>query len=1224
MLPASVEEMPHEVQLPSGRFLAAMMAWVNELPFDTPAARRMAGEALTEVVLRALELTRFGGEFITPRLVSQLMVALANPCPGERIYDPCFGTGSLLIEVSHVLRNKAGEVALGESTRVQESPLFGVERQPDLYLVAFVQLLLGGARPALMLGDALESEVASRHQEQGFDCVFIDPPWGMKVEGSHLFDFPIKGRTSENLFAQHAVRSLRTGGRAVLAVPPGLLERGGADRDLRKSLLENYRIDAVLRFPARAFRGLRSIPPALVLVRNAPPSDSVRFLDLVVLPETATACFNLARDLLAGNDVAPHTVRDVPVSELLKMDAQFVVPAEREVADDVLSGLAAKVDLVALRDVVQIVSGFQPPPQAVTDHRVENALPLLRISDLSDGVVRVGDRYLSPSKAARLPRPDQLVRRGDVLLSIDGTIGKVQHIRTVFATSRDALVSSDVVVGIAQKGLVILRPTTPSLDARFLAAVLASDTLQALLRRLARGVTIAHLPLNVLGMVRVPVPPLAVQERVLRRLVDQPGDALDALILVLAGDDEDPLLRLFRTSPALSRLIADAVPESSELRNLTFEALRELRQLRNAVAHPMANSNLLRGAELTGDAVQLLLVLGAVPAQALRRGGEASFEAVSAAQDLAVAAMPIVRRLPGALGRYASRLIERLAQWGETERLDLLAQVQLAVKHDEREFWKDAEGKSHTTVQVTLQGAMPLRDVVVQVPGLLQDVHIVEELKPGQSFELDLELPPGSNWQGHESGGGVRKPLYWAAEKPDGEGLTGESEVQVWFMWSNWGPSGPFAPVLHMEQSPIGDRWLDYGTSPYVAGDVVDDPGMFFGRKAVLADIHTHVGGGTKVILLEGNRRTGKTSILRQLQRPEIGLVDRCVLVESSLQGTIGDPLRDGIPTEKVFRMLVRDIGDACAKAGMQVPLPGMESVVELNAFRFRFLKYLDVYFSGIDPYEALQIYVDMVVAAIAPRRLLLMLDEFDKLKVGIDNGVTSPLVPENIRNLLQTRPNVAAIISGSRRLKRLREEYWSALFGFGHRIGVDPLAPSEVADLVRRPVEGRLAFSEDAIQTITRTTACQPYLVQSLCARVFELAKRNNWRRIRAAEVDDAASHMVYDNEHFRVLWNSAATERRRYLLWLCHRLVDEPHRMNAALLTQRLEEAGVVVPVDLVDDDLRFLIELELIGLRNTEHGPQYELALPLMGLWMNKNEDAEAQRRRAVNEAQGGVST
>ena len=276
------------------------------------------------------------------------------------------------------------------------------------------------------------------------------------------------------------------------------------------------------------------------------------------------------------------------------------------------------------------------------------------------------------------------------------------------------------------------------------------------------------------------------------------------------------------------------------------------------------------------------------------------------------------------------------------------------------------------------------------------------------------------------------------------------------------------------------------------------------------------------------------------------------------------------VPTKELFRLIVRDIGLACSKANCPVPLPGMEVPDSPVHYRFQFARALNGFFEGIDPYEALQIYVDIVIAHIAPKRLLLMLDEFDKLQIGIDNHVTSPQVPENIRNLLQTRTGIAAIITGSRRLKRLREEYWSALFGFGHRIGVDPLEEEEARELITRPVAGRLAFDQLAIESIIELTARQPFLMQSLCARVFELAKRHDRRRVDRAHVDEAVSSMVEGNEHFQALWSYAQTERRRFLLCLCQELQNGPLRVSADLLAQRIDAAGIHVPVDFIDEDL------------------------------------------------------
>jgi type I restriction enzyme M protein len=85
------------------------------------------------------------------------------------------------------------------------------------------------------------------------------------------------------------------------------------------------------------------------------------------------------------------------------------------------------------------------------------------------------------------------------------------------------------------------------------------------------------------------------------------------------------------------------------------------------------------------------------------------------------------------------------------------------------------------------------------------------------------------------------------------------------------------------------------------------------------------------------------------------------------------------------------------------------------------------------------------------------MFDEFDKLQEGIDPGVTPPQVPENISFLIQTYPRFSAILIGSRRLKRLHEEYWSVLYGIGISVPVKALDQQSARNVVTEPVRDRL-----------------------------------------------------------------------------------------------------------------------------------------------------------------------
>ena len=170
------------------------------------------------------------------------------------------------------------------------------------------------------------------------------------------------------------------------------------------------------------------------------------------------------------------------------------------------------------------------------------------------------------------------------------------------------------------------------------------------------------------------------------------------------------------------------------------------------------------------------------------------------------------------------------------------------------------------------------------------------------------------------------------------------------------------------------------------------------------------------------------------------------------------------------------------------------------------------------------------------------MLDEFDKLQEGIDAGITSPQVPENIRYLLHTYPSLSAILTGSRRLKRLREEYWSALFGFGHRVPVSELPLEDARLLVTQPVRGRLTYVPEArdlrSRTVFTTTLPNPVLVQPNLRARRPFGRANGGGEERA--VNTAAQEMVEDNEHFRTLWGYAGTERRRFVLALCQQLEE------------------------------------------------------------------------------------
>ena len=105
-----------------------------------------------------------------------------------------------------------------------------------------------------------------------------------------------------------------------------------------------------------------------------------------------------------------------------------------------------------------------------------------------------------------------------------------------------------------------------------------------------------------------------------------------------------------------------------------------------------------------------------------------------------------------------------------------------------------------------------------------------------------------------------------------------------------------------------------------------------------------------------------------------------------------------------------------------------------------------------------------------------------------------------------------------------------------------------------------------------------------------------------------------------FRTLWGYAETERRRFILTICQKIMDGPDPVTLRLLETMFEQHGVPLPRSYrLGDDLEFLRELELLELGPTAWGAAYHFAVPLIADWIRWNIDFEDQRRLAVEEAE-----
>ena len=1197
-------------------YLADAVQWVAALPMETPSERRAALQAFDSLLTKAA--TPYDAESATPTSLAKLMVSLADPRPGESVFDPSFGRAGLLVsawrhaEASHTGRpHRPGALI----------DIAGVEINPQAFLLGLTRLILAGAASArLALGNSLESDLVRGTAKSGFDVILANPPIGAKTQrdngGYHQFPFVTPDLTG--MFVQQTIAQLKPQGRAVMAVPEGFLFRSGVECALRRSLIEQGQVEAVIGLPAGVFLPYTGVKGSLLVLRKHGNVDRIRMVDAtpffepakgkrpamlrgpmadqlvqmvrgVALPGSQRA--RASNEDLAGPDTGrlSRSIWEVSIRDLAA--AEWDLQARRRekgLLDERLAALkeanGKEGEVVSLSSVAEVIGGVSIKAEDLLEDPAEDdAPPYLRIRDLALGKVQKPTNWVQPLVAQGLPSKLRLLP-ADLLLSKSGTIGKT------------ALVRNGAVGAIASSGLYVVRVTDQRVDPHYLLGYLASAACQEWLAAQRRGTSIQHLNRESLARLLVPVPSLTLQIQAAKQFQEVGADVVEFLVKSLQTDSQD------RLTPLLAKLAQSIPPFANTLESPpSLHKLQSIaagvQEARNAWAHGIDGFRL--------DAPWLnRLVEATRPLQGAAHmpRGPSLFSVIKEAErSLESVLATLSGRMPVEV--QARALTEGLRAWMHALATDLVADIRVKLVSEVSQLV--AGSAAEVTLQIVNESALPLSSFKIEShPDWgSTDASFVQERS---AIPLTLRGDPPKR------AGTFSLQLKWTASTLDSEEVQGE--IQLSF------------DIVEDTQKDRPDS-SDLGGSPYVTGSPLDpDEGseVFFGREGLLQQVSRQVVLQGNVVLLEGNRRAGKTSILRHLEGT--AAVPGWLAVYASLQGAEGSKTVVGVPTEAVFREVAASIATAVIKLGVETPLPD-GTVVPAGGRALGIGKACRNGISIEAPFTDFREYLDAILSTLAERNLglLLMLDEFDKLQEGIDHGVTSPQVPENIRYLIQTNPRFSAILTGSRRLKRLREEYWSALYGLGTSIQVTALDAESARRVVVEPVRGKLTYSPEAVDRALALSARQPYLLQCLCNRIFDFAAATKSRVVTVDSVDEAASALVRDNEHFASLWDYAAQGiptgrcRRQYLLSVLADAFKRAVGMDFGRLHETILQQGVEVGDEPLAVDLEYLRELDLITLATDLGSGRYQLAIPLMADWIEQQQDEEVVRRRAIAEAE-----
>ena len=216
------------------------------------------------------------GEFFTPRGVVRLLVGILAPRPGETVYDPACGSGGMLVETINEVRESGGD------TRTLR--LYGQEINLTTAAIARMNLFLHDLEDfRIVRGDTLrDPRFLLRSGLRKFDVVVANPPFSLKNWGADTWAGDPYGRavcgvpptnTGDLAWVQHMVASMTPGtGRVGVVMPKGVLFRGGSEKAIRRCLVEQDQLEAVIGLPPNLFYST-TIPACLLIFRATKPAE---------------------------------------------------------------------------------------------------------------------------------------------------------------------------------------------------------------------------------------------------------------------------------------------------------------------------------------------------------------------------------------------------------------------------------------------------------------------------------------------------------------------------------------------------------------------------------------------------------------------------------------------------------------------------------------------------------------------------------------------------------------------------------------------------------------------------------------------------------------------------------------------------------------------------------------------------------------------------------------
>jgi outer membrane protein assembly factor BamB len=480
--------------------------------------------------------------------------------------------------------------------------------------------------------------------------------------------------------------------------------------------------------------------------------------------------------------------------------------------------------------------------------------------------------------------------------------------------------------------------------------------------------------------------------------------------------------------------------------------------------------------------------------------------------------------------------------------------IQLITKH------LVPEEEPIVAIEIANKGRAPAEQVVVTLqanPGYSKATksQLVPILSPGRKRQVQFAIDPD-----------VREPfrivfsITYDDRQSDGQNIAFADMVYL------LPPIRDFKPILN----------------PYSPGmPLRHNSQVFYGREDLFQFIRENTGLGDQrnVLILIGQRRTGKTSVLLQLDQH---LADDQFPIYIDCQSLGVSP---GMPA--FFHDLAWTIAESLAAKGLEisVPSPPEWQTDPAGKFQREFIP------------TSQQLLPDGT-------KILLVFDEFEAFENLVRDSILPPTLFTFLRHIMQHGEGLGFVFAGTHRLEEMGSDYWSVLFNIALYKHIGYLENETAERLIRDPVAPNIIYDDLAIDKIMRVTSGHPYFLQLVCYSLVNRANKERKTYVTISDVNAALNEMLRLGEvHFAYLWQRS-TFTERALLAAAARRDDSDAAFQPIDLVHFLSEYGIYLDPAEVTAGLHRLVEREIMSEVSEEGTTYFELRIGLVGLWVAQN--------------------